>query len=95
MPAKVATIADLEIVYGNVVKAIIGLAGIALFVMLLVGGFKYITAGDDPKAIDAAKKTLTYAIGGLVLILVSYLILLLIQTITGANVTQFNVQLQP
>lgn len=90
---NVATIADLGGIFANIVQDLVGLAGIALFVMLLVGGFKYITSGGDPKAVDAAQKTITYAIMGLVAILVSYLILVLIKLITGVDVTTFNVTL--
>jgi len=86
-----ARISDLEIVFGNVVKFALGLAAIALFCMLVVGGFSYITAGDNPKAAEGAQKTITYAIGGLALVLVSYLILVLIKMITGVDVTQFKV----
>jgi hypothetical protein len=86
-----ARITDLQTVFVNVVKVAIAAAGIALFVMLLIGGFKYITSGGDPKATEGAQRTITYAIGGLVLILAAYLILLLIRTITGAQVTNFTV----
>lgn len=89
----VATIKDLEGIFGNVVKSALGFAGIVLFVLLLTGGFKYITSGGDPKALEGAQKTITYAIGGLLLILVSYLILVLIKTLTGVNVTEFKVTL--
>lgn len=89
----VATIKDLETIFGNVVKSALGFAGIVLFVLLLTGGFKYITSGGDPKALESAQKTITYAIGGLILILVSFLILVLIKTITGVDVTQFKVTL--
>jgi hypothetical protein len=85
-PAKIS---DLETVFGRVIKFALGFAAIALFCMLLIGGFNYITAGDNPKAAEAAQKTITYAVGGLILILVSYLILVLIQNITGVNVTNF------
>ena len=90
MPAQIK---DLETVFGNVVRAALGFAGIVLFVLLLVGGFKYITSGGDPKATEGAQKTITYAILGLILILASYLILVLIKTITGVDVTQFKVTL--
>lgn len=90
---KVATIADLGGIFTNIVQDLVGFAGIALFIMLLVGGFRYITAGGDPKAVDAAQKTITYAIMGLVLILASYLILVLIKLITGVDVTTFKVTL--
>ena len=86
-PAQLSELSD---VFKNAVNAIFAIAGIVLFVLLVSGGFKFITSGGDPKAVDAAKKTLTYAIAGLVVILVSYLILVLIKTLTGANVTDFN-----
>ena len=89
----IATIKDLETVFGNVVRAALGLAGIVLFVLLLSGGFKYITSGGDPKAIESAQKTISYAIGGLIVIVLSYLILVLIKTLTGVDVTQFKITL--
>lgn len=89
-PAPISALAD---VFGNLVSAILGFAGITLFILLTVGGFKYITSGGDPKAVEGAKKTLTYAIGGLIALLLSYLILVLIREITGANITEFNVVL--
>ncbi|HUC94597.1 MAG TPA: hypothetical protein VMR19_01140 [Candidatus Saccharimonadales bacterium] len=90
---NIATISNLSCLFSNLVTAILGLAGIALFVLLLVGGFKFITSGGDPKALEGAKGTITSAIIGLVVILVSYLILILISNITGVDVTKFNVVL--
>lgn len=91
MGSAPATIGDLQTLFKNAVSAILALAGIVLFILLLTGGIKFITSGGDPKAVEGAKKTITYAIGGLVVILLSYLILVFIQKITGAQVTQFNV----
>ena len=87
----IPAISDLERVFSSVVRAILGFAGIVLFVLLVMGGLKYITSGGDPKAAEGAKKTITYAIGGLVVVLLSYLVLVLIKTITGVDVTQFTV----
>jgi hypothetical protein len=76
----------------GIVGIAMGFAGIALFVMLLIGGFRYITSGGDPKAAETAKKTLTYAISGMVLIACSYLILRLLSDFTGVvNITNFSV----
>ena len=88
-----AQISDLQKVFASLVSAILSFAGIVLFILLVVGGFKFITSGGDPKAVEGAKKTISYAILGLVLLLVSYLILVLIREITGAPVTQFNITL--
>ena len=87
----VATIKGFEWIFQNVVVSILGLAGIVLFIMLLMGGFKYLTSGGNPESTASAQKTITYAIIGIVLIALSYLILVIIQTITGANVTVFNI----
>lgn len=89
----VPTIGNLSCIFQNVVQSALALAGILLFILLLSGGFRYITSGGDPKAIESAQKTLTYAVLGLVLILVSYLILVLIRELTGVDVTQFKITL--
>lgn len=87
----VAKLQDFEGVFENIVTVVLGFGGVVLFIMLLMGGFKFITAGGDPKAIEGAKKTLTYAIGGIVLIALSFLILRFISTFTGVDVTQFKI----
>ncbi|MFC1625586.1 hypothetical protein ACFL1Q_00890 [Patescibacteria group bacterium] len=86
-----ATIEDFEAVFAKVTSVILGFAGITFFVLLLVGGFKYITSGGDPKAVEGAKKTITLALGGLILILLSYIILRLIYKITGVPLDVFEV----
>jgi len=86
----VAQLTELQFIFGNIVEVVLALAGIVLFIMLLMGGFKYITSGGDPKAVEAAKKTLTYAIGGLILIVLAYLFLKFIATLTGANILNFS-----
>lgn len=80
---QVATIQGFECVFRNVVSVVTVLAGLALFIMLLMGGLKYLTSGGDPKAQEQAKNTLTYAILGMVLIVAAYLILNFISTFTG------------
>jgi Type IV secretion system pilin len=75
----------LESIFSNLVSVAIGLAGIAFFVMFVVGGFNYLTAGGDEGKVAGAKKTLTYAIAGLVLIALAYLIIKLIAQFTGVT----------
>jgi hypothetical protein len=91
----VATIGHLEGIVKNLLGYILGFAGIVLFILLLVGGFKFITSGGDPKAVEGAKKTITSAIAGLAVILVSYLIIVLISNITGVDLTNFNLMISP
>ncbi|MEK7112403.1 MAG: hypothetical protein AAB875_03675 [Patescibacteria group bacterium] len=86
-----AKLSALEGVFGRVVGAVLALGGIVLFIMLISGGFKYITSGGDPKGVEEAKKTLTYAIGGMVLLALSFLLLRFIEQFTGAEVTKFKI----
>lgn len=72
-------------VFESILGAAIPFAGIVLFIMLLWGGFQYITSGGDPKKAGAARNTLTYAIVGIVLIALAYLILVIIAEFTGAE----------
>jgi hypothetical protein len=83
---------ELNIIFGNIIPLALGIAGIVLFIMLLLGGFKYMTSGGNPKAAESARNTLTYAIAGLILISAAYFIILFIKEYTGIGaVLNFNV----
>ncbi|MEK7525943.1 MAG: hypothetical protein AAB546_00490 [Patescibacteria group bacterium] len=81
----VATIGGFETLFSNVVGLAVGFAGLALFIMLLIGGFNFLTAGTDAGKAQGAQKTITYAILGLVFIVASYFILQLIGNFTGVT----------
>ena len=86
------TLDKLGDVFGSLVSALLALGGVVLFIMLLSGGFKFLTSGGDPKAVEGAKKTMTYAIIGVVLLAASYLILKILSDITGVdNILDFNI----
>lgn len=85
----IATLACIEVIIKNLFNIAFRLLGIAAFIMLIVGGFQYLTAGGDPKKTQAASSTLTYAIFGLVIVLAAWFILLFIYKFTGVDVTQF------
>jgi len=86
---EVATIQGFECIIIQILNLAVRLAGIAVFIMLLIGGFKYLTSGGDPKAAESARKTITYAILGLALILISWFILRFIEEFTGVKITEF------
>jgi len=47
------------------------------------------TASGNPQQIDSAHKTITYAIGGLLVTALAYTILVVINYVTGADITNF------
>ncbi|OGM09776.1 hypothetical protein A2W13_01180 [Candidatus Woesebacteria bacterium RBG_16_36_11] len=87
----VLTIQSVEYLFNNIVAVALSIAGIVLFILLIMGGFKFITAGGEPAKVEGARKTLTSAIIGLVVIVLSFLILRIIQTITGVDTTVFRI----
>ena len=91
--ADVPTLKGFACLFAQVLPIIFTLIGLAMFIMLLWGGFRYLTSGGDPKAIDGAKSTLTMALAGIVMALGAWFVLTLIQTITGVKLTDFFVGL--
>ena len=86
-----ATIQDIEGIVQNVFHIILQGVGIIAFIMLLLGGFKYLTSGGNPEKTKAAQNTITYAILGLVLAIIVWFILLFIENFTGVKVTEFKI----
>ena len=59
----------------NIVNTLIGLAFIITTIFLLIGAFKLIISQGAPNAISSAKKNITSAIVGLVIVLVAWVVL--------------------
>jgi len=78
-----ATFKSLEAVFANILSVVFALAGFAAFIMLIVGGFRYLTSAGDPKAGAQARGTLTWAIAGLLFLIGAWFILSLISEFTG------------
>lgn len=80
-----ASIKDLETVFSNIIISFLALGGFILFLMFLFGGFKYLNSGGDGKNIENAQKTLTYAVGGFIILAGSIIILKIIGEFTGTS----------
>lgn len=55
----------------NIISAIVGVAAV---IMIIFGGFKYITSGGDSNNVSGAKNTIIYAIIGLVIVALAQVI---------------------
>ncbi len=71
----VPTLKCLEIVVGNLVFLANGLIIIVLFIMFLIGSFKWLTSLGSAEKIEEAKGTFKWAIIGLVVYVSAYLII--------------------
>lgn len=83
-----------EAVFSRILGIVVSLAVLALFVMLVVGGFKYLTSGGDQKATASAQQTLTFAIAGIGLMAIAFLVFRIIEVFTGVQITVFTIPTQ-
>ena len=84
-----AGVEQLQQLVQRVINMSVGLAFVVLTIMLVVGGIKFITSGGDQKAVQGAWGTITWALLGILFLVLTWLILLLIETFTGVPVTKF------
>ena len=62
------------------------LVGIVAVIMVIFGGFKYITSGGDSNSISGAKNTLIYAIIGLIIVaLAQFIVHFVLNTATSTG----------
>lgn len=70
-----------------IISGAISIAGIILLFLLIGGGIGMIAGAgkNDPKAVEAGKKTATSALIGFIVVFSTYWIVKLIESITGLN----------
>lgn len=83
--SPVATLACVPYLVKNIVDVAIALAGTVAVFLIVWGGIQYIRSGGDPKQAEGAKHTITYAIIGLIVVLLAYFILSVVSQLTGAD----------
>ena len=89
MNPPAAQLSDISTYIGNILQASIPFIGLLSFVMILVGGFSILTSAGNPEGIKKGTQTITLAIAGLALAVISWLVLVFIKNFTGVDVTQF------
>jgi hypothetical protein len=65
---------DLEGTAVNLINTLLGLLGLIALVMILIGGFKWMTSGGNEEKVGEAKKLLGAGVVGLIIILAAYAI---------------------
>ncbi len=83
---------QIEAMIGNVISVIVGLGFIAMLVLLVWAGFKYLTSAGEPKAVQSAHSVVTWALLGILFMAIAWLLLQLVAVFTGIDVTIFNIK---
>ncbi|MBI4090881.1 MAG: hypothetical protein HY422_02555 [Candidatus Komeilibacteria bacterium] len=76
---------DIKTTIENIVRIIVGFLGIITIIIILAGGFKWMTSGGNEDKISEAKKLISAGVVGLVVVLAAYAISsFVINSLTGA-----------
>lgn len=75
---------SLATILGTMVQALLGLVGILFLILTIWGGYQWMTAGGNEERVEKAKKTITQAVTGLVVVLGAWFIyVFIIQDVLG------------
>lgn len=90
-----AGVQQLQDIIQRIINLVVGAAFVVLLVMLIVAGIRYITSGGEQKSLQSAHNTLTWALLGILFMVIAWLILLLVKAFTGVDVTKFCIGFAP
>ena len=82
---EVATLSCIPAIFANLLSALLAFAGTAALVLFLLGSFKFMKAGGDPKKIESSRNTFSFAIMGFSIVLASFLLINIISAVTGVG----------
>ncbi len=77
---------DLKQTVVNVIQWVLGILALVAVLMIIVGGFQWMTAAGNDERIDKAKKIISAAVIGLIIVLLAWAIVIFVAG-TTANVT--------
>jgi hypothetical protein len=81
----VATLRCIPDLFRNVVNGALMFVGTVAVIMIIYGGIKFVNSGGDQKQTAEARKILTFAILGVILVLGSFAIIYFIGFLTGTT----------
>ena len=74
----------------NLITLLFVIASILAFILMVIGGIRFLTSGGDKAGTESAKEQITHALIGLVLVFSIYAILGLIGTFFNMDLTLLN-----
>ena len=70
----------------DIISILTSVAAAIAIIFIIISGFKYVTSSGDEKKLASATATLTYAIIGLVVVILAFIIIRVVQFFIGADV---------
>lgn len=79
--AHLVNISDFPTLLVKIVQIFLGFAGAIAVIFLMLGGFQYVSSRGNEEGTEKAKKTITSAIIGIVVIVMAYAIVAIVNTL--------------
>jgi len=73
-------------IISSLLPYILVIAGLTLFILLIIGGFGMLTSAGSPEKMKAAQGKITSAVIGFVIIFVSYWLMRILEIIFGISI---------
>lgn len=73
------------------ITAVLAVAGIIFFFMLVLGGIKWIMSGGDKGNTEAARNQITAALIGLIIVFSAWAIISLVDNLFGISILSFTI----
>lgn len=87
-PTGLRLTGSLGSIISTFIPIIFTIAGILTFIWLIIGGFRLLISGGDPKNVAGARDNITFAIIGLAIVFAAWWLTLIVQRALGICIVQ-------
>lgn len=63
---------DVRVTIARIINVVLGILGIVVTLIIIAGGFRWMTAGGNEEAVGQAKKIISAGVIGLLIIIIAY-----------------------
>ena len=85
-----AKFGDVSVLINLILPILTASAGLFAFAYMLYGAYTWITASGDPKKLEDARKTITYAVFGVLFVVISFVLVRVVMFVMGTDANEFN-----
>lgn len=71
---------SLDLTVQNIINLLSAIVAVAAVIMIIIGGFKFVTSGGDANSTKSARNTIIYAVVGLVIVAIAQMIVWFVLT---------------
>ena len=80
---NISSVTSLSQLLPMIIQLLLGIAGGVAVIFVIIGGYQYITSGGNEESAEKGRKTLTNAVIGVVVIILSYAIITVIANLVS------------